>query len=70
MAERTIGHGDGGARLSLQDQKAAAALMQLLESMRASGRKGYRIETVVDKGEAVRLRVVEAKDEVKLQNDK
>lgn len=56
--------------MSLQDQKAAAALMQLLESMRASGRKGYRIETVVDKGEAVRLRVVEAKDEVKLQNDK
>lgn len=53
--------------MTVEDRRAADAVLKLLEAMRDTGRKCGRVEVLVENGQPTVVRVVKAGESVQLQ---
>lgn len=56
-----------GAAVTIEDQRAANAVLQLLESMRETGRSCGRVEVLVENNYPTQVRIVSAGESVQVQ---
>jgi len=52
----------------VEDQRAADAVLRLLETLRKTGSKCGRVEVLVENGKPTTVRIVKASESVALQN--
>ena len=53
--------------MTIEDQRAANAVLQLLESMRETGRSCGRVEVLVENNYPTQVRIVSAGESVRVQ---